>query len=107
MRDEIRKIDALALGQQPDTEAPLTPDELAHQLDARLTQLKEQVIHDYCNNRVPGEMVLLSILSILSDSRTQLRVATGRKFGTRFWPSAGQTRMRSRCLDLDLVAVRR
>ena len=77
--EEIRKIDALALGQQSESDAPLTPDELAHQLDGRLTQLKEQVIHDYCNNRVQGEMVLLSILSILADSRTQLRGATARK----------------------------
>ena len=77
--EEIRKIDALALGQQPDTDAPLTADELANQLESRLTQLKEQVIHDYCNNRVQGEMVLLSVLSILADSRMQLRIATERK----------------------------
>jgi len=77
--DEIRKIDALASGQQSESDVPVTPDELAHQLDSRLTQLKEQVISDYCNHRVQGEMVLLSVLSILADSRTQLRVATGRK----------------------------
>jgi hypothetical protein len=76
--DEIRKIDALASGQQPDGDVPLAPGVLAQQLDTRLTQLKEQVISDYCSNRVPGEMTLLSILSILADSRTQLRGSPGR-----------------------------
>ena len=61
------------------------------------------MIHDYCNNRVPGEMVLLSILSILSDSRTQLRVATGRKLdaGTiapnkSAWQTSGPEPVQSR-----------
>jgi TRAP-type uncharacterized transport system substrate-binding protein len=76
--DEIRKIDALATGKECDGDAPLVPGALAQQLDARLTQLKEQIISDYCNNRVQGEMVLLSILSILADSRTQLRAPPGR-----------------------------
>jgi hypothetical protein len=46
-----------------------------------LTQLKEQIISDYCSNRVQGEMVLLSILSVLADSRTQLRASPGRPAG--------------------------
>jgi TRAP-type uncharacterized transport system substrate-binding protein len=76
--EEIRKIDALASGQQPETETRLSPDALAQQVDARLNQLKEQVIRDYCDNRVQGEMVLLSILSTLADSRSRIHVATGR-----------------------------
>jgi TRAP-type uncharacterized transport system substrate-binding protein len=76
--EEIRKIDALASGQQIEGDTSLPPGMLAQQLDTRLTQLKEQIIQDYCSNRVQGEMVLLSILSILSDSRTQLRVSPGR-----------------------------
>ena len=79
--EEIRKIDALASGQQPDTELPLSPEVLARQVDMRLNQLKEQVIRDYCDNRVQGEMVLLSILSTLADSRSRLHVATGRSTG--------------------------
>jgi hypothetical protein len=76
--EEIRKIDALASGQQPDTELAVSPEVLARQVDMRLNQLKEQVIRDYCDNRVQGEMVLLSILSTLADSRSRLHVATGR-----------------------------
>lgn len=76
--DEIRKIDALASGRQSETSLPISPDALAHELDARLNQLKEQVIRDYCDNRVQGEMVLLSILSTLSDSRSRLHATTHR-----------------------------
>jgi hypothetical protein len=76
--EEIREIDALASGQRPESAESLSNVELAQRLDLRLTQLKERIIHDYCSNRVQGEMVLLSILSILADSRTQLRVSPGR-----------------------------
>lgn len=79
--EEIRKIDAMASGQQDDANLPLSPDVLAQQVDARLNQLKEQVIRDYCDNRVQGEMVLLSILSTLADSRSRLHVAGGRSNG--------------------------
>ncbi len=76
--EEIRKVDALASGQLSECESPATPEELASRLDARLVKLKEQLIHDYCDNRVQGEMVLMSILSMLADSRTQLSRAGGR-----------------------------
>jgi TRAP-type uncharacterized transport system substrate-binding protein len=72
--DEIREIDALVSGQRPDAGQTLS----AGELDLRLTQLKERIIHDYCCNRVQGEMVLLSVLSILADSRSQLRAAPTR-----------------------------
>ncbi len=54
------------------------PEVLARQLDTRLVKLKEQLIHDYCNNRVQGELVLMSILSMLADSRADLRRSAGR-----------------------------
>lgn len=76
--EEIRKIDALASGKQPGIEAPLSHDLLELELDTRLNQLKEQVICDYCENRVQGEMVLLSILSTLADSRSRLHAAHSR-----------------------------
>lgn len=79
--DEIRKIDALASGRESEPEMQLSSEELAKQIDARLNQLKEQVIRDYCENRVQGEMVLLSILSSLADSRTRLHTAPGRPNG--------------------------
>ncbi|MGD9634529.1 MAG: hypothetical protein AB7G28_20255 [Pirellulales bacterium] len=81
--EEIRKIDLLASGQQVEGSSSLPPAKLAQQLDVRLTQLKEQIIQDYCSNRVQGEMTLLSILSILSDTRTQLRVSPGRHADTK------------------------
>jgi hypothetical protein len=81
--DEIRKIDALATGKQSADGVPLVPGALAQQLDARLTELKERIISDYCSNRVQGEMVLLSILSILADSRNQLRIPPGRSVETQ------------------------
>lgn len=76
--EEIRKIDALASGQRPETESPLPPEVLAHHIDTRLNQLKEQVIRDYCDNRVQGEMVLLSILTTLADSRSRIHAPTVR-----------------------------
>ena len=79
--EEIRRIDALASGKIGETETPLSHELLSQELDARLNQLKEQVICDYCENRVQGEMVLLSILSTLSDSRSRLHAANGRAGG--------------------------
>jgi hypothetical protein len=76
--EEIRRIDALASGKHAETEVPMSHDLLALELDTRLNQLKEQVICDYCENRVQGEMVLLSILSTLADSRSRLHAAEGR-----------------------------
>jgi hypothetical protein len=81
--EEIRKIDALASGQHQEKELPVSPEVLARQVDMRLNQLKEQVIRDYCDNRVQGEMVLLSILSTLADSRSRLHVTTGRSTGIK------------------------
>jgi hypothetical protein len=79
--EEIRRIDALASGKQSESEAPLSHELLSQELDARLNQLKEQVICDYCENRVQGEMVLLSILSTLADSRSRLHASNGRAGG--------------------------
>jgi hypothetical protein len=75
--EEIRTVDALATNLQLDEEPSITRDALVRQLDTRLVKLKEQLIQDYCNNRVQGEMVLMSILSMLADSRTQLRRGAG------------------------------
>ena len=61
------------LSDQEAVGAAARPDELVRELDARLLKLKEQLIHDYCNNRVAGEMVVLSILSMVADSRAELR----------------------------------
>jgi TRAP-type uncharacterized transport system substrate-binding protein len=76
--EEIRTVDALASGEFGDGDARQMPEVLARQLDTRLVKLKEQLIHDYCNNRVQGELVLMSILSMLADSRADLRRSTGR-----------------------------
>lgn len=95
--EEIRKIDALATGQLIEGDMPLPPAMLAQQLDTRLTQLKERIMEDYCSNRVQGEMVLLSILSILSDSRTQLRASPGR--GVEIEPAAARTPWRPSAAD--------
>ena len=82
--DEIRKVDLLATGLHTDSDAPATPAALASHLDTRLVKLKEQLIDDYCDNRVQGEMVLMSILSMLADSRTQLRRTAG-------WPNDAES----------------
>ncbi|HTN76774.1 MAG TPA: hypothetical protein VL096_16055, partial [Pirellulaceae bacterium] len=70
--EEIRKIDLLAAGLSRDCDATIAPQMLVRQLDHRLVKLKEQLIQDYCDNRVQGEMVMMSILSMLADSRAQL-----------------------------------
>ena len=61
------------LSDQEAVGAAARPEELVRELDTRLLKLKEQLIHDYCNNRVAGEMVVLSILSMVADSRAELR----------------------------------
>ena len=70
--EQIRGVDALLLEQEA-AGAEERPEELVRDLEARLLKLKEQLIHDYCNNRVAGEMVVLSILSMVADSRAELR----------------------------------
>jgi TRAP-type uncharacterized transport system substrate-binding protein len=76
--EEIRIVDALASGEFADSGVHQMPEVLARQLDTRLVKLKEQLIHDYCNNRVQGELVLMTILSMLADSRADLRRSAGR-----------------------------
>ena len=75
---EIQQIDAL-LHNRDGAEPHNLPPALVQQLDLRLTHLKQQLIRDYCGNRVQGEMVLLSILSSLADSRSQLRSTVERR----------------------------
>ncbi len=93
--EEIRKIDALASGEQAEPKMQLSAAALAKEIDARLNQLKEQVLRDYCDNRVQGEMVLLSILSTLADSRSRLHVATGRPEAPRIYRGEDSTSRRA------------
>jgi hypothetical protein len=72
--EQIRTVDAL-LSEQEVAGTAARPEALVRELDTRLVKLKEQLIHDYCNNRVDGEMVVLSILSMVADSRAELRRA--------------------------------
>jgi TRAP-type uncharacterized transport system substrate-binding protein len=74
---EIRSIDALASDRDTENKDRKLPVALARELDNRLIKLKEQLIKDYCENRVQGELVLMSILSMLSDSRSHVRRAAG------------------------------
>src|SRR5262249_3732148 len=76
--EEIRVVDALASGEFGDSNGQQVPEVLARQLDARLVKLKEQLINDYRDNRVQGELVLMSVLSMLADSRADLRRSVGR-----------------------------
>lgn len=90
--EEIRIVDALAAGEFADSDVRQMPEVLARQLDTRLVKLKEQLIHDYCNNRVQGELVLMSILSMLADSRADLRRSAGRPVDAKSHSTdAGQT----------------
>lgn len=74
---EIRSIDALAASRSSDSRDRKMPAAIARELDERLLKLKEQLMQDYCDNRVQGELVLMSILSMLADSRTHVRRAAG------------------------------
>ena len=82
---EIRAVDSLARGRMQSQEHK-TPSAITQELDERLVKLKEQLIEDYCNNQVQGELVLMSILSLLSDSRAQIQHAASRRheqFGSK------------------------
>lgn len=73
--EQIRTVDAMFSQPEGDV-AALKPDAMVRELDTRLIKLKEQLIHDYCNKKIEGEMVVLSILSMVADSRAELRRAT-------------------------------
>jgi hypothetical protein len=73
--EQIRTVDAMFSQPEGDV-AALKPDAMVRELDTRLIKLKEQLIHDYCNKKIEGEMVVLSILSMVADRRAELRRAT-------------------------------
>ena len=70
--EQIRQIDAIAIGNHFDDEAPTSPEARSAYLQARLVKLKEQLMQDYCDKRVQGDSALMTILSMLSDSRSHL-----------------------------------
>jgi hypothetical protein len=77
--EEIRRVDSLVYGDDSsDSNFLKCPALQAQELDSRLVKLKQKLIEDYCNNRVQGELVLMTILSMLSDSRAQIQRAATR-----------------------------
>jgi TRAP-type uncharacterized transport system substrate-binding protein len=77
--EEIRHVDSLVYGNDStDSNTLKCPALQAQELDSRLVKLKQKLIEDYCNNRVQGELVLMTILSMLSDSRAQIQRAAMR-----------------------------
>lgn len=93
--EEIRRIDALALGQSSESDVPTSPDARASYLLARLVKLKEQLIQDYCENRVQGDTVLMNILSMLADTRSHLAGSANQPFSPASATEQQPTRERS------------
>lgn len=70
---EIRRVDQIALGADADSTAPIQPHELAKHLDDRLLELRQELIGDICEGSIKGDQVISNILTLLKDTRGNLR----------------------------------
>jgi hypothetical protein len=74
---EIRRVDQIALGAEADSTAPIQPHELAKHLDDRLLELRQELIGDICDGSIKGDQVISNILTLLKDTRGNLRKLDG------------------------------
>jgi hypothetical protein len=69
---QIDRIERLLQGDERDDAAPTLPGEFIDFLEDRLAQLKQAAIEDYSQGRLESEEALLSILTLISDTRNLL-----------------------------------
>jgi hypothetical protein len=74
---EIRRVDQIALGVDADSTAPIQSHDLAKHLDDRLLELRQELIGDICEGSIKGDQVISNILTLLKDTRGNLRKLDG------------------------------
>jgi TRAP-type uncharacterized transport system substrate-binding protein len=98
---EIRQIEMIARGLDDDPRAPLDALSLRSYLEARLTNLKCEVLKDFADGGLKGDGLMASIIALINDTRESLAgMVTERngdrqssppdEFGTAVGPTSGR-----------------
>ncbi len=66
---QIDRIERLLSGSELDESAPTLPRDFIIFLEARLAQIKQAAIEDYADGRFTGDDALVSILTLIADTR--------------------------------------
>jgi hypothetical protein len=66
---QIDRIERLLRGEEHDAAAPALPSDLIDYLEARLAIVKQTAIDDYAHHRITREEALVSILTLVADTR--------------------------------------
>lgn len=66
---QIDRIESLLRGNEQDESAPTLPRDFIDYLETRLAQVKQAAIEDYAAGRFEGDEALVSILTLVSDTR--------------------------------------
>ncbi|MEX2092638.1 MAG: hypothetical protein WD971_08165, partial [Pirellulales bacterium] len=66
---QIDRIERLLQGRELDESAPTLPRDFVDFLEARLSQIKQAAIEDYAEGRFTGDDALVSILTLIADTR--------------------------------------
>jgi hypothetical protein len=69
---QIDRIERLVRGVESEDTAPTAPIDLLVFLEARLAQLKQTVVDDYSRGRLTNDDALVSILTLIADTRNLL-----------------------------------
>ncbi|MEX0642808.1 MAG: hypothetical protein WD468_08920 [Pirellulales bacterium] len=69
---QIDRIERLVRGVELEDAAPTAPIELLVYLETRLAHLKQTVVEDYARGRLKGDEALMSILTLIADTRNLL-----------------------------------
>ncbi len=69
---QIDRIERLLAGSEQDESAPRVPRELIDFLEAQLAQIKQAAIDDYSHGRLNNDEALVSILTLVADTRHML-----------------------------------
>jgi hypothetical protein len=77
---QIDRIERLVRGVELDDAAPTVPLELLDYLETRLAHLKQTVVEDYARGRLAGDDALISILTLIADTRNLL-IQTNHRLG--------------------------
>ena len=79
---QIDRIERLLHGREQDDAAPTLPRDFVAYLETRLAEVKQTAIEDYTAGRLDGEQALVTILTLITDTRhllTQRRKQLGQQ----------------------------
>jgi TRAP-type uncharacterized transport system substrate-binding protein len=69
---EIRHLELIARGQEPDPAAPADPEARRAYLEERLLDLKSRALQDFASGGLRGEGLMSGIVSLVNDTRESL-----------------------------------